>query len=65
MSDHPRVTVHLNSGDYQGIVNGKVASRDGKEFGRKYEIELLNHPNLKKVYVDRNQFSINEDQEGE
>ena len=62
MSNHPRVTVRLNSGNYQGIVNGKVASRDGKEFGRKYEVELLDHPKLKRVNVDRNQFEINDDQ---
>jgi hypothetical protein len=54
--DRQRVTVRLNSGDYQGYVNGKVATREGKDFGRRYEIVLTNHPSLEKVTVKRNQF---------
>lgn len=59
--EHPtdgrqKVIAHLNSGDFQGFVNGKVASREGKDFGRRYEIELVDHPTLKKITLQRNQF---------
>jgi len=50
------VVVTLNSGDYRGILRGKVAIREGKEFGRLWEIELLDHPKLKTVHVKRNQW---------
>jgi hypothetical protein len=54
--DRQRVIAHLNSGDYHGLINGKVASREGKDFGRMYEVELLDHKDLKKVHLKRNQF---------
>jgi hypothetical protein len=64
--DRQRVVVHLNSGDYQGYLNGRVASREGKEFGRRYEVELIDHPTLKKITVQRNQFRpINNPEEAE
>jgi hypothetical protein len=54
--DRQRVLVTLNSGAYQGYLNGKVASREGKGFGRRYDIELIDHPTLKTITVQRNQF---------
>jgi hypothetical protein len=53
--EHPKVLVRLNSGDYEGRINGKVSANVQGDRSAMYEIELLNHPTLKKVTVKRNQ----------
>ncbi len=47
------VRVQLNSGIYTATVIGKVAAKHKGEFFRMYEVELLNHPTLKKINVRR------------
>lgn len=53
--EHPTVIVRLNSGDYEGKVNGKVSAFLQGDRSAMYEVQLLNHPTLKKVTVKRNQ----------
>jgi len=64
MSDHPIVTVMLNSGNYKGRLGNKVSTMrfTGRYVDRSayFEVELLDHPTLKTIRVRKDQI-IQED----
>jgi hypothetical protein len=58
MSNHPIVTVNLNSGTFHARLGGKVSAILKGDRSAMYEVELLDHPTLKKAYVRRSQMVI-------